>query len=1481
MNTQPLITLLRRFTTVAALAVLVACGASKDGDDDPQVPAQTPKPVTQTINAATGGTISGLNGVTLSIPPAALQADTAITIAFDATGAPPLPTLPEGATLAAPMLSLTPHGTTFSVPVTLTLLIDPAKVPADATPLLFKTNPQRDGWEQIGAMRTGNTLTAAITSFSHVIIAGPGSGSTPPPSFSVGGAVLGLSGSGLVLQNNGTNNLTISTDGNFSFSTALTNGSSYSVTVAAQPDGQTCSVTNGSGTINGANVMSVRVSCSALTYTVGGTVSGLTGSLVLQNNGGNSVTVNADGGFTFTTALANGADYSVSVASQPPGQTCAVTGGTGTGTISGANVSSVQVNCATAQTYSIGGMVTGLGTGKSLVLRNNGADDRTITTNGPFGFAATLANSANYSVAVATPPAGQTCLVTDGSGTVSGANVTNVQVNCVTPTYTLGGTVSGLANGAGLVLVNRVSSTEVNLATVSANGGFTFTTALATGASYDVSVITQPSNPAQTCVVDPVNSSGTIANANVSVVVNCTTNSYTLGGSVAGLGSGNSVVLQNNGGNNLTVSANGDFTFAIALASSSTYNIAVFTQPTGQACTVANGSGTVGSANVSNIQVICTNNPVTYGIGGSVSGLSNTGLVLQNNGGDNLTISFGNLFTFATTLANGSTYNVSVANHPTNQTCSVANGAGIVSGAHVTDVTITCSARTYTIGGTVSGLGSARSAVLLVRAGNESTTLVANGAFAFPTRVFSGLQYNVTITTPPLGQRCTVTNGSGTVSTADIANIAVDCGTPVADNWVTNGTVNSSALSSDGNTIYITGNFTRVGPRSGGGVPINANSGAPAASYPRVEGVVHASASDNAGGWYIGGVFKFVGGIARNNIAHILADGNVDTAWNPDVIAAGGNVSVNAIVVSGQTVYVGGDFTHIGGQARNALAALDATTGLATAWNAATAGGGRPSVRVLRLSGQTLYVGGNFTSIGGAARNNLAALGITTGLATAWNPGPGGSIHDAITSIELSGQTVYIGGSFSSIGGQLRNNLAAVDATTGLAINNWNPAPNDYIVALAVSGQTLYAAGRFTTIGGQNRTYFAAINTTTGLATAWNPMTFGPINMLAISGQTLYVGGKFEIVGRTQANLAAVDTTTGQVTSWSPEVNDSVTSIGIGAQTLYLGGNFSLVGGMVRNYAAALNTSTGVATAWNPDPNQPVKALAVSGQAVYVGGGFTHIGGQARAALAALDGTTGLVTGWNPDINYGGFPGTVSVGNLALSGQTVYFTGTFRNAGGQPRNNGLAALDTGTGLATAWNPTLNGSISTLVASGANLYVGGSFTSIAGTLRTGGAAFDTTTGLLTGWNPSLSALNNRVVTVSSISVSGSTAHIAGSFNNNGGQVNKGITAVDASSGAPLGWNPYPTEPFLSLISTVVSNGQDVYLGGSLVLMSTPEIRRSLVSLNASTGLATDWNPQISATSGVFSLTVSNGVVYAGGGFNRVGNVAVGNFAFLPR
>ncbi|MFL5357676.1 NHL repeat-containing protein [Archangium sp.] len=164
-------------------------------------------------------------------------------------------------------------------------------------------------------------------------------------------------------------------------------------------------------------------------FHVGGTLSGLSGSITLRLNGQEDLTRDANGPFSFQTQVQDQGDYAVTVATPPPEQDCTVEGGTGQ--VAGADVDSVRVRCAT-RTYSVGGTVEGLDGTLELSL---GGETLRITTNGPFTFAAKLPRGGTYAVAVASRPSNQRCTVANGGGTVAG-NVTGISVQCV-HVYTL------------------------------------------------------------------------------------------------------------------------------------------------------------------------------------------------------------------------------------------------------------------------------------------------------------------------------------------------------------------------------------------------------------------------------------------------------------------------------------------------------------------------------------------------------------------------------------------------------------------------------------------------------------------------------------------------------------------------------------------------------------------------------------------------------------------------------------------------------------------------------------------------------------------------------------------------------------------------------------------------------------------------------------------------------------------------------------
>jgi alpha-tubulin suppressor-like RCC1 family protein len=205
------------------------------------------------------------------------------------------------------------------------------------------------------------------------------------------------------------------------------------------------------------------------TYSIGGTISGLAAgnSVELQNNGGDTLILSSNGAFTFSTPLQDGSSYAVTVSNQPtsPNQTCTVS--QGNGNLAGADVSDIAVACTT-NTYTVGGTLSGLGAGKSVLLRNNGGDDLSLNANGSFVFSTALDDGSAYSVSVATAPNGQTCSITQGSGALAGANVSNVQVSCSDATLTYQVTPSAGSHGT-------ISPNVVQVVAPNASVDFTLT----------------------------------------------------------------------------------------------------------------------------------------------------------------------------------------------------------------------------------------------------------------------------------------------------------------------------------------------------------------------------------------------------------------------------------------------------------------------------------------------------------------------------------------------------------------------------------------------------------------------------------------------------------------------------------------------------------------------------------------------------------------------------------------------------------------------------------------------------------------------------------------------------------------------------------------------------------------------------------------------------------------------------------------------
>ncbi len=521
-----------------------------------------------------------------------------------------------------------------------------------------------------------------------------------------------------------------------------------------------------------------------------------------------AVILDNNGNFTFSTALDDGLNFNVSVLTQlsSPNLTCSVINGSGT--LTGTDITNIMINCVT-ETYTIGGTVSGLASGNNVVLQNNAGDDLIISADGSFTFASALVDLSTYNVSILTQPTlpNQLCMVNNGSGSLMGADVSNIEINCITSQYDVNISATGLALSNSVSLVNGS-----DILTLISDGTGTISN-LPDGSNYAVSVLVQPETPNQFCTV--TNGSGVIAGSDVSIAVNCVTDVYTVSGTVSGLASGHSLVLQNNGGDDLTVNTDGNFTFSTALIDGSSYEISVLTEPTmpNQTCTISNPMGVLIGANVTNIFINCITNQ--YNVNISATGLAATNSVGLTNGSDFLTLTSNGTATIST-LDDGSSYSVNVLIQPEtpNQICTVSNGSGTLSGADATNVSVNCVTTKYTIGGTVSGMINGNQLVLQNNMSDDLNVL-SNGNFTFTTALDDESAYQISVLTNPTSpnQTCTVTNGSGILAGNNITDVSLNCTTTQYDvNVSISGlaTSNSVSITNGTDSILVTSNSTQT-----------------------------------------------------------------------------------------------------------------------------------------------------------------------------------------------------------------------------------------------------------------------------------------------------------------------------------------------------------------------------------------------------------------------------------------------------------------------------------------------------------------------------------------------------------------------------------------------------------------------------------------------------------------------------------------------
>jgi outer membrane protein assembly factor BamB len=333
-------------------------------------------------------------------------------------------------------------------------------------------------------------------------------------------------------------------------------------------------------------------------------------------------------------------------------------------------------------------------------------------------------------------------------------------------------------------------------------------------------------------------------------------------------------------------------------------------------------------------------------------------------------------------------------------------------------------------------------------------------------------------------------------------------------------------------------------------------------------------------------------------------------------------------------------------------------------------------VRTLAIANGVVYLGGSFTTLFShgtrdtVVRHHLAAINEATGAPTSWNPNVNGNVQ----TIRVIGTRVYIGGSFTSVGGRPVRNVAAIDRASGRLAAGFHPAANSAVNALAASSSTLYLGGAFTRVDGAARRHLAAVSLATGaLRGPFTAGTSGVVNTLLAdtAGGRLYVGGNFaRIDGLSRPFLGAVGQLRGVAFRWGTAPLGQVWALALargGPLYAAVGGH---EGGQLDSYTAATGQRR-----WQRFADGDVQTVALAGNEVLAGGHFlnacgTNQGGGSpwvctvpvqRDRFFATD-ASGAIQAWNPGANslYGVWALRADAGHIVAGGDFTIVDGSHQ-----------------------------------------------------------------------------------------------------------------------------------------------------------------------------------------------------------------------------
>ena len=409
------------------------------------------------------------------------------------------------------------------------------------------------------------------------------------------------------------------------------------------------------------------------------------------------------------------------------------------------------------------------------------------------------------------------------------------------------------------------------------------------------------------------------------------------------------------------------------------------------------------------------------------------------------------------------------------------------------------------------------------------------------------------------------------------------------------------SLAINGTVLYIAGWFTYInGSNHYDIAKVDASTGTVDESFAATTSGGVRSVLYDASGLYIGGEFPTVDGKSRNYIAKIdPSTGVLDTTFN-----ASANDIVYTLGMNGSGLYTGGNFSGMNAINRVYVAKINAATGAVDpAFNANISSVYEGDVLSLALDGgNNLYFGGDFGTVGGQPRNRLAKVNASTGaLDTQYIT----STYQSINSLDYDGTSLYF-----AENGIVKTDpvTGAWDATFNAACDSRVMA-----IKCDRLG-SVYACGEFTTVGGTGAVYSSKINSATGaIDAAFNPAIGSELGAYAqlLYGGSLIIGGYFSSVGgQSREDLAKVIAADGSLdTSFTAIADNQISALSAGGGGLYVGGSFDWIAGKSISYLARLYPGGSVDTTFNAGMNGSLDGLAVSpdGNMLYAAGGFSMV----------------------------------------------------------------------------------------------------------------------------------------------------------------------------------------------------------------------------------------------------------------------------------